>query len=263
MRTLRTTGMSDQGRTFRHSSVVPAPPPWAASGQSTHAESSGATSWPVAAPVAPSPATAPARVVVERTPLRASDFGGRSQPPPARESKEKTASSVKPPGTTPSASANGSPLPVNESALEAGFVQPDESTTPPRTPAAGAPPAPPPCPRYHGEIGREMLRRPAKQPPRSGWRWLVWVLTFGLVNLGESPADVRRAQLAARPRKASTLPGWGYWVTRRGPGWCWRLGCWAITTRCKQWSVGAARPISHLCRRRQPPATLISRRRPW
>jgi len=58
------------------------------------------------------------------------------------------------------------------------------------------------------------------------------------------------------PRKASTLPGWGYWVTRRGPGWCWRLGCWAITTRCKQWSVGAARPISHLCRRRQPPATL-------
>jgi len=43
-----------------------------------------------------------------------------------------------------------------------------------------------------------VLRRPAKQRPRSGWRWLVWVLTFGLANLGESPADVRRAQLVAR-----------------------------------------------------------------
>jgi len=43
-----------------------------------------------------------------------------------------------------------------------------------------------------------VLRRPAKQPPRSGWRWLVWMLTFGLLNLGESPADVRRAQLVAR-----------------------------------------------------------------
>jgi len=43
-----------------------------------------------------------------------------------------------------------------------------------------------------------VLRRPAQQPPRSGWRWLVWVLTFGLVNLGESPVDVRRAELVAR-----------------------------------------------------------------
>jgi len=43
-----------------------------------------------------------------------------------------------------------------------------------------------------------VLRRPAKQPPRSGWRWLVWIVTFGLLNLGESPADVRRAQLVAR-----------------------------------------------------------------
>jgi len=59
-------------------------------------------------------------------------------------------------------------------------------------------PAPPVGPRHHGEIGREVLRRPATQRPRSGWRRLVRGVTFGLWNVGESPAEVRRAQLVAR-----------------------------------------------------------------
>ncbi len=48
------------------------------------------------------------------------------------------------------------------------------------------------------ELTREVLFAPVRCAPGSGWRRWVWVLTFGLVNLGESPADVRRRELVAR-----------------------------------------------------------------
>jgi len=149
---------------------------------------------PPSPPAAPPPPL-PERVALERTPLRVADAGGRAQPFPADSRAED-----RPPGgagtgaRAPSSSVAGPPPPPAQPVREAGASESGYSTAPPRAET----PAPPPGPRHHGEIGREVLRRPAKQRPRSGWRWLVWVVTFGLWNLGESPADVRRAQLVAR-----------------------------------------------------------------
>jgi MinD-like ATPase involved in chromosome partitioning or flagellar assembly len=53
-------------------------------------------------------------------------------------------------------------------------------------------------PRHSGEIGREMLFRPAKRPPASGWRRLIHALTGGAVNPGESGEEVRRRELVNR-----------------------------------------------------------------
>jgi hypothetical protein len=39
-----------------------------------------------------------------------------------------------------------------------------------------------------------------KVPPRRGWRRLVYNATFGLVNLGQSPGELRHAQLETKIR---------------------------------------------------------------
>jgi MinD-like ATPase involved in chromosome partitioning or flagellar assembly len=62
-------------------------------------------------------------------------------------------------------------------------------------PAAGVPAA---GARHSGEIGRDMLFRPAKRPPAAGWRRLIHALTGGAVNPGESGEEVRRRQLVNR-----------------------------------------------------------------
>ncbi|MEU7527349.1 AAA family ATPase [Saccharothrix sp. NPDC042600] len=48
------------------------------------------------------------------------------------------------------------------------------------------------------EVSSQQLIKRAKRPPQSGWRKTVHSVTGGLVNLGESPADVRRRELIAR-----------------------------------------------------------------
>ncbi|MFI9813141.1 MinD/ParA family ATP-binding protein [Saccharothrix variisporea] len=48
------------------------------------------------------------------------------------------------------------------------------------------------------EVSSQQLIKRAKRPPQSGWRKTVHAMTGGLVNLGESPADVRRRELIAR-----------------------------------------------------------------
>jgi len=53
-------------------------------------------------------------------------------------------------------------------------------------------------PRHSGEIDRDMLLRPARRRPQSGWRRVVYGLTGGLVNPGESAEDIRRRQLVER-----------------------------------------------------------------
>ncbi|GAB2938875.1 hypothetical protein GCM10027047_39070 [Rhodococcus aerolatus] len=50
----------------------------------------------------------------------------------------------------------------------------------------------------HSEIGREVLFRPAKRPPASGWRRMVHRISGGSVNPGESVEDVRRRELIER-----------------------------------------------------------------
>ncbi len=92
--------------------------------------------------------------------------------------------------------------------LAAGEHGPDRTPAPPDPPWTRAPTPPPPDPdrpgaagvepRHSGEIGREMLFRPAKRPPAAGWRRLIHALTGGAVNPGESGEEVRRRQMAGR-----------------------------------------------------------------
>jgi MinD-like ATPase involved in chromosome partitioning or flagellar assembly len=42
------------------------------------------------------------------------------------------------------------------------------------------------------------VSRSSRRPPRSGWRHLLYVLSRGRVNLGESPADLRRRELTVK-----------------------------------------------------------------
>jgi MinD-like ATPase involved in chromosome partitioning or flagellar assembly len=48
------------------------------------------------------------------------------------------------------------------------------------------------------DMSSQQLIKRAKRPPQSGWRKTVHSVTGGLVNLGESPADLRRRELIAR-----------------------------------------------------------------
>ncbi|MFD1146848.1 MinD/ParA family ATP-binding protein [Saccharothrix hoggarensis] len=48
------------------------------------------------------------------------------------------------------------------------------------------------------DMSSQQLIKRAKRPPQSGWRKTVHTVTGGLVNLGESPADVRRRELISR-----------------------------------------------------------------
>jgi MinD-like ATPase involved in chromosome partitioning or flagellar assembly len=69
---------------------------------------------------------------------------------------------------------------------------PSPTATPTATPTRSSPR------RHGGEIGREVLFRPARLPPQSGWRRLVHRMSRGSVNPGESTQDISRRQLVDR-----------------------------------------------------------------
>jgi MinD-like ATPase involved in chromosome partitioning or flagellar assembly len=48
------------------------------------------------------------------------------------------------------------------------------------------------------EVSSQQLIKKEKRPPASGWRKSLHSMTGGLINLGESPADLRRRELIAR-----------------------------------------------------------------
>ncbi|WP_199441647.1 MinD/ParA family ATP-binding protein [Umezawaea beigongshangensis] len=48
------------------------------------------------------------------------------------------------------------------------------------------------------DMSSQRLIKQDKRPPSSGWRKTLHALTGGLINLGESPADVRRRELIGR-----------------------------------------------------------------
>ncbi|MGW4098445.1 nucleotide-binding protein [Mycobacterium sp. NPDC004974] len=63
----------------------------------------------------------------------------------------------------------------------------------------GAPGVPPlPTGSYADRIRVNDLVPPKRQPPGSGWRLFVYRATFGLVNPGPSPEDLRQAELEAK-----------------------------------------------------------------
>ncbi|HEY1968710.1 MAG TPA: MinD/ParA family protein [Pseudonocardia sp.] len=48
------------------------------------------------------------------------------------------------------------------------------------------------------ELDSARLRRPNRLPPRSGWRHLLYVISGGLINVGEGPSDLRERELTTR-----------------------------------------------------------------
>ncbi|MEU5691488.1 AAA family ATPase [Actinosynnema sp. NPDC020468] len=66
-------------------------------------------------------------------------------------------------------------------------------------PQSVQPSAPQPPPRAQAnDVSSQQLIKRAKRPPQSGWRKTLHSVSGGLINLGESPADVRRRELITR-----------------------------------------------------------------
>jgi len=59
-------------------------------------------------------------------------------------------------------------------------------------------PRPPQVSEQGHDLSSARLLKQAKRAPQSGWRKAVYVATGHLVNVGESPADLRRRELIAR-----------------------------------------------------------------
>jgi MinD-like ATPase involved in chromosome partitioning or flagellar assembly len=78
--------------------------------------------------------------------------------------------------------------------------QPPRQQRPPAPAGQGQPPAaPPPPPESYADRIRADDLVPARQvPPSRGWRFLVYKATFGMVNLGPSPDEIRQADLERR-----------------------------------------------------------------
>ncbi len=70
---------------------------------------------------------------------------------------------------------------------------------PPQHPGAGHRPVPPPG-SYADRIPVHELVPERRLPPARGWRRLVFRASFGLINPGPSPDEVRQAELEARIR---------------------------------------------------------------
>jgi MinD-like ATPase involved in chromosome partitioning or flagellar assembly len=79
--------------------------------------------------------------------------------------------------------------------------QPGPPTQPWKAPLYPPEPAsaPPPQPAsYADRIRADDLVPPRKVPPARGWRLAVYKATFGMVNLGPSPDEIRQAELETR-----------------------------------------------------------------
>ncbi|WP_109748915.1 MinD/ParA family protein, partial [Mycolicibacterium conceptionense] len=93
-----------------------------------------------------------------------------------------------PPPQHPYGPPPGQPWPA-----EGGFA-PDPNASP------GVPPLP--TGSYADRIRVNELLPPKRQPPASGWRLFVYRATFGLINPGPSPEDLRQAELEAKIKGA-------------------------------------------------------------
>src|SRR5262249_24762414 len=71
--------------------------------------------------------------------------------------------------------------------------------------AAPPPPAPAPSSSYAERIRADELVPPRHVPPARGWRLALYRATFGLVNMGQGPDEVRQSELETKIK--STLRG--------------------------------------------------------
>jgi MinD-like ATPase involved in chromosome partitioning or flagellar assembly len=116
-------------------------------------------------------------------------------------------------GPYPVSGGQSGPYPVDPASSGSYYVDPAQQQPQPAPPGYPQQPYPQPGgypqppygqqrPPQHQQpqnaLSAQELIKQAKRPPQSGWRRSVHQLTGGLVNLGESPADVRRRELISR-----------------------------------------------------------------
>jgi MinD-like ATPase involved in chromosome partitioning or flagellar assembly len=93
------------------------------------------------------------------------------------------------------------PRPPRRAQPPAPSQQPGPPTQPwkgPLYPPESAPAPPPPPASYADRIRADELVPSRKVPPARGWRLAVYKATFGMVNLGQSPDEIRQAELERR-----------------------------------------------------------------
>ena len=150
--------------------------------------------------------------------------GGQSEPPPPPflDPERQGGGHRQPPryGPPPGAPRDTGPLPTTNRPDEGTRAPQPDWQPPPRPPRPAPPPqqpgpptqpwkaplyppegasAPPPPPSsYADRIRADDLVPSRKVPPARGWRLAVYKATFGMVNLGQSPDEIRQAELEAR-----------------------------------------------------------------
>jgi MinD-like ATPase involved in chromosome partitioning or flagellar assembly len=151
--------------------------------------------------------------------------GPRSQPepppPPFLDPERQGGSFRAPPryGPSPGSPRDTGPLPATNRPDDGARTPQPDWQPPPRPPRPAPPPPnpgpptqpwkaplyppeaagpPPPPSSYADRIRADELVPSRKVPPARGWRLAVYRATFGMVNLGQSPDEIRQAELEAR-----------------------------------------------------------------
>lgn len=122
---------------------------------------------------------------------------------PARPNPAGGSSSGARPPHGPGRSSEASPARPGEASPRAeGDQRPadgsDPAAPPPPAPSSEIATGPPGGPRATTDLSSAQLLRPAPPVPRTGWRRAVYVASAGVINPGESEADVARRALVAR-----------------------------------------------------------------
>jgi MinD-like ATPase involved in chromosome partitioning or flagellar assembly len=148
--------------------------------------------------------------------------GGQSDgpPPPFREPERPSGTFRQPPryGQAPGSPRDTGPMPTANRQDDTGWSQPAGWQPPPANRPAGqsAPPSAPSAARtgqgwspagyepgagapppgsYADRIRADDLVPARRLPPGRGWRLALYKATFGMVNLGQSPDEIRQAEL--------------------------------------------------------------------
>ena len=124
-------------------------------------------------------------------------------PPPARDTRQFPPNAGRPDaapwGPQPGWQAPRPPRPAappqtqHPTAPRPGQSWPGQSFGP-----EGVPPPPAPAGSYADRIRADDLVPARRTPPSRGWRLALYKATFGLVNLGQSPDEIRQAELEAK-----------------------------------------------------------------
>jgi MinD-like ATPase involved in chromosome partitioning or flagellar assembly len=125
--------------------------------------------------------------------------GSQSGPYPVQPGSQSGPYPVQQPGPFPPMPQGNHAFPFEQQYPAGGPAQP-----PAPLPGGSVPPGAPPgslsrlTQAAAHELSSTHLLKQAKRPPQSGWRRAVYKVSGHSVNMGESPADIRRRELIAR-----------------------------------------------------------------